>query len=526
MKRNCFRLVVVFLLVSVMTLPSFVQSFAPANGEIFKIIRLNINKKIAYINIETAVSIDVPPMIVNNRTFVPLRFIAEAFNSIVDWNDKKKEITITLGEVEIKLWVGNKMTTIRTNRDIYNFELDAAPFIRSGRTLIPIRFVAETFECKVDWFKDQQMVLIYFVPSVKGYSMDLEVKISDPKMSLDVSTFVMSDPDHVVYIGEKYNDDVDYGVIEKLSLAGKSIWKQEYKDGWFLYLEKMPDGSFVTVGGIRDTMYLFKFSANGKEILRKSLGQENDDFEDFVYLPGKGFILVGDRNTTYGPGDKMQNYCEGIILGLDLLGNQKWRKTYKIPGVVNGFFCIEKFVGSNNWIIGGCFGKSQPGFMIIDENGNQIVQKSIPNMIGYFNSICNTFDDMFLLTGNMRFSMKDERSNSFYSKVNQAGKVILERKVSEYQNNRAESIVPLANGDYVMTGHTHTNTGAGQNLLTIYDKDGNKKDQFVWGSESDMYIHRSVMVDDGSFVSMGCGENTKGIRSIFIYQHFPLLIEF
>lgn len=526
MKDSLRRFLVMLFLMFFMVSSVFSKSFAPSNGEIFKIIRLNINQKIAYINIDTAVSIDVPPMIVGNRTFVPLRFIAEAFNSIVDWNDKKKEITITLGEVEIKLWVGNKMTTIRTDRDIYNFELDAAPFIRNGRTLIPIRFVAETFKCKVDWYKEQQMVVIYFVPSIKGYSMDLEVKITDPMMSLDVSSFVMSDRDHVVYIGEKYNDDVDFGVIEKLSLTGKSIWKREYKDGWFLYLEKVADGSFVTVGGIRDTIYLFKFDANGKEILRKAIGIDEDDFEDFVYLPNKGFILVGDRNTTYGPGEKMQNYCEGIIMGLDLQGNQKWKKTYKTPGVVNGFFCIEKFVGSNRCIIGGCFGKSQPGFMIIDENGKQIVQKSIPNMIGYFNSICCTYDDMFLLTGNMRFSMKEERSNSFYSKVDQAGKVLLERKVSEYQNNRAESIVPLANGDYIMTGHTHINTGAGQNLLTIYDKDGNKKDQFVWGSESDMYIHRSVMVDDGSFVSMGCGENSKGIRSIYIYQHFPLLIEF
>jgi hypothetical protein len=525
MKKNSFRLVVIFLLVSIMTFPLFVQSFAPSNGEIFKIIRLNINKKVAYINIETEVAIDVPPMIVSNRTFVPLRFIAEAFNSQVDWNDKKREITITLGTTEIKLWIGDRMTTIKTDRDVYNFELDAAPFIRSGRTLIPIRFVAETFQCKVDWFKDQQMVVIYFVPSVKGYSMDLEVKINDPKMSLDVSTFVMSDPDHIVYIGEKYNDDVDYGVIEKLSLTGKSIWRQEYKDGWFLFLEKMSDGSFVAVGGIRDTMYLFKFSANGKEILRKNLGTDIGDYEDFVYLPNKGFIVVGDQDTRYAPGEKMQNYCEGLILGLDLQGNKIWSKTYKTPGFVNGFFCIEKFVGSNHCIIGGCFGKSQPGFMIIDEDGNQIVQKSIPNMIGYFNSICNTYDDMFLLTGNMRFSMKDDRSNSFYSKVDQSGKVKLERKVSEYQNNRSESIVPLANGDYVMTGHTHTNTSAGQNLLTIYDKDGNKKDQFVWGSENDMFIHRSVIVDDGSFVSMGCGENAKGIRSIFIYQHFPLFFE-
>jgi hypothetical protein len=77
-----------------------------------------------------------------------------------------------------------------------------------------------------------------------------------------------------------------------------------------------------------------------------------------------------------------------------------------------------------------------------------------------------------------------------------------------------------------MTGHAHSSTGTGENLLAIFDKDGKKKDQFIWASEGDMYIHQSTLVDDGSFVSMGCGEDKKGIRSIYIYQHFPLLIEF
>jgi len=525
MKNRCLKRLVVYFIMLFITIPVFAKNLAPSNGEIFKIIRLNINKTIAYINITTEVLIDVPPLIQNNRTFVPLRFIAEAFNAQVDWNPDKRQVTIRSGDTEINLWIGKKMTTISTDRDMYNFELDAEPFIRSGRTLIPIRFVAETFKCQVDWFKDQQMVVIYFVPSVKGYTLEQEVKIKDQLMSMDVDQFVLTDADHIVYIGTKYNDDLEYGIIEKITRQGKSVWRIEYKYGWFNIFEKIQDGSFVALGGIKDTMYLFKFSSNGKELWRKSLGSDEDDYEDMVYIPNKGFILVGDRNTRYAKGEKMQNYCQGFIVGLDMLGNKIWSKTYDEPGVVNGFFCINKFVGSNKCIIAGCFGKSQPGYMIIDDNGNKLFQRSLPNSIGYFNSICNTFDNMFLLSGNLRFSMADTRANSFFVKVDQKGKDYLTNRVTDISDNKSDSIRPLANGDYIVSGHAHANNGDGQNLLVTYDKNGKKKDQFVWGDGVDMYIHQTLPLDDGSFMSMGCGKDKNGIRSIFIYQYFPLFFE-
>ena len=44
------------------------------------------------------------------------------------------------------------------NDDMYN--MDVVPIIRNGRTLVPIRFVAEAMGCKVDWNEDKQEVII------------------------------------------------------------------------------------------------------------------------------------------------------------------------------------------------------------------------------------------------------------------------------------------------------------------------------------------------------------------------------
>lgn len=52
-----------------------------------------IDSKNVYINGETK-TLDVPPMIVNDRTLVPVRFVAEAFGANVDWDESTQTVII------------------------------------------------------------------------------------------------------------------------------------------------------------------------------------------------------------------------------------------------------------------------------------------------------------------------------------------------------------------------------------------------------------------------------------------------
>jgi len=58
-----------------------------------KTILLTIGKKTALIN-GVEYELETPPVIINSRTFVPLRFIGEAFGYKVNWDEKTKSITI------------------------------------------------------------------------------------------------------------------------------------------------------------------------------------------------------------------------------------------------------------------------------------------------------------------------------------------------------------------------------------------------------------------------------------------------
>jgi len=94
-----------------------------------------------------ATSVDAPPEIVASRTFVPVRFIAETFGSTVTWIPATRSITIVLGTTTIGLQIGNKTAVI--NGKI--IALEAAPYIKNSRTMVPLRVISESFGGDVAW---------------------------------------------------------------------------------------------------------------------------------------------------------------------------------------------------------------------------------------------------------------------------------------------------------------------------------------------------------------------------------------
>ena len=55
---------------------------------------LTIGKKVAMVFGEKKLN-DVAPIIVNDRTMLPARFVAEAIGAKVEWNEDEQKVTIT-----------------------------------------------------------------------------------------------------------------------------------------------------------------------------------------------------------------------------------------------------------------------------------------------------------------------------------------------------------------------------------------------------------------------------------------------
>ncbi len=98
------------------------------------------------------------PVIVENRTLVPIRAIVESMGGTVGWNAGEQRIDIKLKSKNLQLWVN------RTTADLdgQQLTLDVPPKIINGRTMVPLRFVGESFGCKVQWDGKTKTVTIQY----------------------------------------------------------------------------------------------------------------------------------------------------------------------------------------------------------------------------------------------------------------------------------------------------------------------------------------------------------------------------
>jgi len=90
---------------------------------------------------------NVTPVIKNDRTMVPLRYISEAFGAKVNWNDETKTAEITKGSDKVSITIGSESYTVNGVEN----KLEAPAEITEGRTIVPIRAILEAFGKKLYW---------------------------------------------------------------------------------------------------------------------------------------------------------------------------------------------------------------------------------------------------------------------------------------------------------------------------------------------------------------------------------------
>ena len=126
------------------------------NGQAIKnSIVLTIGKKEANVFGETK-SNDVAPIIRNDRTMLPARFVAENLGATVEWDNDTRTVTITKDDIKIVITIDSQTAFVNGAAII----LDSPAFIENDRTYTPLRFIAEKLGAEVDWNGDTQTVYI------------------------------------------------------------------------------------------------------------------------------------------------------------------------------------------------------------------------------------------------------------------------------------------------------------------------------------------------------------------------------
>ena len=142
-----------------------------------------------------SMQMDVSPFLIEGRTMIPIRFVAEQLGATVEWDGDTNKVTIQLMDTTLELWIGQSDALVNgTTVPIDPENANVKPLLISKRTMLPLRFVTENLGCDVGWDGATQKVTITKVFDGLSAIDDPEV-ISEIQRLLSIDPPDINDPD-------------------------------------------------------------------------------------------------------------------------------------------------------------------------------------------------------------------------------------------------------------------------------------------------------------------------------------------
>lgn len=111
--------------------------------------------------------VDMAPRIIESRTLLPIRHVGEPLGWRFNWDNGTKEATVIRGEKQVRVRVGSGTAEVSNDNGLTwrTAPIDpqnpaVQPVLTSGRVLLPLRFVGETLDTRVDWNQETQTVTV------------------------------------------------------------------------------------------------------------------------------------------------------------------------------------------------------------------------------------------------------------------------------------------------------------------------------------------------------------------------------
>lgn len=209
---------------------------------------------------------DVPPVVINERTLVPLRTIFEALGATIEWDGSTNTVTGTKGTKKVILQIDNPIATVNGNP----VELSAPGTIVNNKTMVPARFIAESMDAIVSWDEGAQTVIIVSKRNVSFADKDLETEVRKAikKTTGDVTT-------------------LDLAQLSTLYIKDKSISSLEGLQ-YCINLKdlQVSNGKLSDISSIKGLVKLKKIDFSGNEI---------SDISSFSNLTNLEAIYIGDN---------------------------------------------------------------------------------------------------------------------------------------------------------------------------------------------------------------------------------------
>ena len=160
-------------------------------------VKIYVNNKI--------VKSDQPPLIFENRTFVPVRVIAEDIGAKVEYHREDLTVTIEKDHTSILIAIGDDKAGFSDGIKAGPVPIDAPAFIKNNRTYLPLRAISELFDMNVNWDAKKRAVYIDEKPVPVGL-----LKVDDAGNELIKKLREKKVFDKDAYVAEASDYEVEY----------------------------------------------------------------------------------------------------------------------------------------------------------------------------------------------------------------------------------------------------------------------------------------------------------------------------
>lgn len=189
------------------------------------------------------------PIIENDRTLVPVRFIAEEIGATVYWDGINRTVTIKKDGKSILLYIDSYLISYNNNQS-YMIS-DVAPKIINDRTYVPVRLISNIFGIGVSWNNETRTV------SINTGEKSLITSFHDVEFSSFTSGEIISGKTMIdIKIGDKLSEitsEIKLILLDKGSKKGFVVAKTENSNGILEYIPKVEDnGEKVLVVALYD----------------------------------------------------------------------------------------------------------------------------------------------------------------------------------------------------------------------------------------------------------------------------------
>lgn len=147
-KINCLILFSLIVLIMCLTNVAFAKKpdTLHYNGEDHKYTGPEVTLVLNRDNFEVTDEL-MPPVILENRTLVPVREVFEKLGGTVNWVDSERKVEVELGSKKISLWIDSTEAKV----DDKTIEIDVTAKVINNKTMVPARFISEQGGLIVGW---------------------------------------------------------------------------------------------------------------------------------------------------------------------------------------------------------------------------------------------------------------------------------------------------------------------------------------------------------------------------------------